>query len=45
MIIISKSRIYWIILLLLFFYTQKRYDIDDNSEMPYNRCVTVDKII
>jgi hypothetical protein len=43
--IISKSRIYWIILLLLFFYTQKRYDIDDNSEMPYNVGVTVDKIV
>ena len=43
--IISKSRIYWIILLMLFFYTQKRYDIEDHVEMPYNRCVTVDKIV
>ena len=42
--IISKSRVYWIILLLLFFYTQKRYDIDDHREMPYNVGVTLDKM-
>lgn len=41
---ITKYRVYWIILLMLFFYNSKRYDIDDKWEMPYNKGVTVDEI-
>jgi hypothetical protein len=43
--IITKYRVYWIILLLLFFYTQKRYDIDDHFEMRYNKQITSDRMI
>ena len=42
---IIKYNIYWIILLLLFFYTNKRYDIDEYYEMRYNIHTTKDKII
>jgi|Laugrespbdmm15dd_1035085.scaffolds.fasta_scaffold00320_5 hypothetical protein len=43
--IITKYRVYWIILLLLFFYTNKRYDIDEYREMCYNIHTTKDLII
>jgi hypothetical protein len=39
-----KYKIFWIILLLLFLYNAKRYDIDDHAEMPYNKGNTVDEI-
>ena len=42
---IAKYKIYWVILLLLFFYNHKRYDIDDKWEMPYNRQITIDGMI
>lgn len=41
---ITKYRVYWVILLLLFFYNGKRYDIDDHSEMPYNIGTTIDQM-
>jgi|694.fasta_scaffold59534_9 hypothetical protein len=37
-------RILWIILLLLFLYTDKRYDLDDHYLMRYNKQETVDEI-
>lgn len=40
-----KFKLAWIILLLLFFYTNKRYDIYDNFEAPYNFAETVDLIL
>jgi len=40
-----KFRIGWIILLLLFFYTQKRYDIDEHWIMRYNNIETIDLIV
>ena len=41
---ITKYRVYWIILLMLFFYNNKRYDIDDHYEMPYNIGITSDEM-
>jgi hypothetical protein len=43
--LLNKFRIYWIILLLLFYYTHKRYDIDEYHFMRYNKQITVDEII
>jgi hypothetical protein len=40
-----KYRIYWIILLLLFIYNDKRYDIDDYYQMRYNGQITIDGMI
>ena len=40
-----KYRVYWIVLLMMFFYNHKRYDIDDHREMPYNVGTSVDLII
>lgn len=39
-----KYRVLWVCLLLMFLYTDKRYDIDDHREMPYNRQITSDEI-
>ena len=39
-----KYKVFWIILLMLFLYTHKRYDIDDKWEMMYNRIITSDQI-
>jgi hypothetical protein len=43
--ILTNNKILWIILLLLFIYTQKRYDIDDHYEMRYNNYLTRDLIL
>jgi hypothetical protein len=43
-IVILKIRIFWVILLLLFLYNGKRYDIDEHKESPYNGGVTVDEM-
>ncbi len=40
----EKMRYAWIILLLLFLYNDKRYDLEDHSEMPYNKAITLDEI-
>jgi len=42
---LTNNRILWIILLLFFIYTQKRYDIDDHYEMRYNNFLTRDLIL
>jgi hypothetical protein len=42
--VLTNNRLLWIILLLLFIYTQKRYDIDDHYEMRYNNFLTRDLI-
>jgi hypothetical protein len=39
-----KFKIFWVILLLLFLYNGKRYDLDDHAEMPYNRTITADEM-
>jgi hypothetical protein len=43
--ILTNNKILWIILLLFFIYTQKRYDIDDHYEMRYNNYLTRDLIL
>jgi hypothetical protein len=43
--ILTNNKILWIILLLFFIYTQKRYDIDDYYEMRYNNYLTRDLIL
>jgi len=45
MLLANYNKVFWIILLLLFFYNGKRYDIDDHREMPYNIHITADLII
>jgi hypothetical protein len=42
---LTNNKFLWIILLLLFIYTQKRYDIDDHYEMRYNNYLTRDLIL
>jgi len=42
---ITKYRVYWVILLIMFYYTNKRYDIDKYYEMCYNIHTTKDLII
>jgi hypothetical protein len=44
MLRVNTNKFLWTILLLLFLYTEKRYDIDDHFEMPYNKQTTVDEI-
>jgi hypothetical protein len=43
--LLTNKKLLWIILLLLFIYTQKRYDIDDHYEMRYNNYLTRDLIL
>jgi hypothetical protein len=42
--ILTNNKWLWIILLLLMFYTQKRYDIEDYYEQEYNNYLTRDLI-
>jgi hypothetical protein len=42
--ILTNNRWLWIILLLLMFYTQKRYDLEDYYEKEYNNYLTRDLI-
>jgi hypothetical protein len=39
-----KNRVLWVCFLLMFLYTDKRYDLDDHYVMPYNKGATVDEI-
>jgi len=43
--LLTNKKLLWIILLLLFIYNQKRYDIDDHYEMRYNNYLTRDLIL
>ena len=43
--LLNKIKVYWIILLLMFYYTHKRYDIDEYHFMRYNKQITSDGII
>ena len=43
--ILNNKKILWIILLLLFLYTHKRYDVDEYYQMRYNNFLTKDLII
>ena len=42
--ILTNNKWLWIILLLLMFYTQKRYDIEDYYTQEYNNYLTRDLI-
>ena len=42
---LTNNKLLWIILLLLFIYTQKRYDIDEYYIMRYNNYLTKDLIL
>ena len=42
---LTNNKLLWIILLILFLYTAKRYDIDDHYEMCYNNYLTKDLIL
>ena len=43
--LLTNKKLLWITLLLMFYYTNKRYDIDEHYEMCYNNNLTRDLIL